>query len=415
MDALALPRAGSLQMAMHVDGAHRLATWTGGKEQAEIARTHVALVMCAHMPLRREQVLMVEAMRGGAHVTALTDLADARDAEPWRAMMGATGRTLTYTTYNGSTTIMRAADARRHLVATIEPIYAYYDARYAPPHWVGANYADEFETYANRAFLFVDAGADVAVCRRLACEREPVNIAMRRRFDEAAMERHFGYATSFYTRHYEEHGRLAPNIGVLTFCAVRVGGSEENVHVYHAIGAALDSAAQPDYSMVARGREVLVAFYARVFSKVFAAARHCGAKGIVMSLVGAASFAEMYPGGKHQMHRDVWVPAFDQVRSSNNNAAVKLAAMGRDADLANPAGECLRAHGASAAGNYPQNIFSFPGWMFVNAWDCHSMPGNGNEMDGSLEGYVGRSSAVHYFGWGTANPHLVSDEGLVVV
>ncbi len=28
---------------------------------------------------------------------------------------------------------------------------------------------------------------------------------------------------------------------------------------------------------------------------------------------------------------------------------------------------------------------------------------------------VVRSSAVHYFGWGTANPHLVSDEGLVVV
>jgi hypothetical protein len=183
--------------------------------------------------------------------------------------------------------------------------------------------------------------------------------------------------------------------------------------VYHAIGAALDSAAQPDYSMVGQSRAVLVAFYARVFSKVFAAARHCGAKGIVMSLVGAASLAEMYPGGKHQMHRDVWVPAFNLVRGSELNAAVKLAAMGRDADLANPAGECLRAHGASAAGNYPANVPCFPGWMFVNAWDCHSMPGNGNEMDSSLDGHVG--SAVHYFGWGTANPHLVSDEGLVVV
>ena len=53
--------------------------------------------------------------------------------------------------------------------------------------------------------------------------------------------------------------------------------------------------------------------------------------------------------------------------------------------------------------------------MFINAWDCHSMPGNGNEMDSSLDGHVGRSSAVHYFGWGTANRHLVSDAGLVVV
>ena len=32
--------------------------------------------------------------------------------------------------------------------------------------------------------------------------------------------------------------------------------------------------------------------------------------------------------------------------------------------------------------------------LFMNAWDCWSVPGNGNALDPTLDGYWGRSSAI---------------------
>ena len=32
--------------------------------------------------------------------------------------------------------------------------------------------------------------------------------------------------------------------------------------------------------------------------------------------------------------------------------------------------------------------------MIVNAWNPHSFPGNGNDSDDSLDGYLGRSTAI---------------------
>lgn len=35
-----------------------------------------------------------------------------------------------------------------------------------------------------------------------------------------------------------------------------------------------------------------------------------------------------------------------------------------------------------------------PGDLIVNAWDPHSLPGNGNDADGSLDGYLGRGTGI---------------------
>ncbi len=57
---------------------------------------------------------------------------------------------------------------------------------------------------------------------------------------------------------------------------------------------------------------------------------------------------------------------------------------------------------------FPGCVNKHPDALFVNAWDPHSLPGNGNAGDISLDGYVGRSSAVHLYGWGVSNPYLRS-------
>ena len=44
--------------------------------------------------------------------------------------------------------------------------------------------------------------------------------------------------------------------------------------------------------------------------------------------------------------------------------------------------------------------------LFVNAWDCWSMPGNGNSWDGSADGFWGRSTAISLLCWPLSNPQI---------
>ena len=272
----------------------------------------------------------------------------------------------------------------------------------------GQNYIYEFGQYASKAKLFVDSDAVLVLARRVACEREPVNMGTARYYYKKELLKHFKYETSLYERHYNNTGTLAPNIGVLTVCKVDVSGTKKDAMIYHAIGAALDSEKQPDYNVfVKNGLNIpgLIQFYVSVFEKIFTCAVMCKAAGVVMSLVGGAAFAEMYPRGTRKMHEEVWVPAFHFVWGRYKERT-KLAAMG---DLNNPAGAYMISQGASKAGYYPALVPNYPNWLIVNAWDCHTLPGNGNGSDDTLDGYIGRASAIHYFGWGVTNPLLIKN------
>ena len=47
-----------------------------------------------------------------------------------------------------------------------------------------------------------------------------------------------------------------------------------------------------------------------------------------------------------------------------------------------------------------------PKTLFVNAWDPHSVPGNGNEADESLDGRIGRITNIAVNGTPMTNPHM---------
>jgi hypothetical protein len=231
---------------------------------------------------------------------------------------------------------------------------------------------------------------------------------MKRYYNQKLLKEHFGYERSLYERHYNEKQEIAPNIGVLTVCKVKVGSTFHEAKIYHAIGAALDSHAQPDYQVFVANnfkKDRLIRFYVSVFEKIFVAAEMCKAKGVVMSLVGGKAFANLYPTGVNGMHTEVWIPAFQSVWERHKGT--NLAATG---DLKPPAGQyLLNKINATNAGMFPALVPKFKNWMIVNAWDCHTLPGNGNALDPTIDGHIGRASAIHYFGWGIANPLLLEN------
>ena len=326
---------------------------------------------------------------------------------------------------------------RQKLVNTMNKIY---NTGYGPPEWVGEKYVAKktFDLYAKNGFLFYDREADVAEVKKVAKEREPVNITMERYFNGELMEKAFGYRKSYYQRYYDDNEWLAPNIGVLTRSMIRIPNktdkdkyTERQMNIYHAIGAALDHKDQPDYKVfIGQGNtdvDGLKEFYVSVFMKIFHAAASFDAPGIVMSLVGAEAFASLYPGQKGKMQTDVWIPAFKfvleyttRILAREKKSAMGLALMcdkkksGKD-----PAYEYMtETVNANDVGLFPDFLESnedygkYKDWILVNAWDCHTIPGNGNEKDPTLDGRIGRISEIQYIGWGEANPALLTKNNM---
>ena len=52
---------------------------------------------------------------------------------------------------------------------------------------------------------------------------------------------------------------------------------------------------------------------------------------------------------------------------------------------------------------------------FINAWDCWSIPGNGNNMDNSLDGYIGRNTQIAINGTSLTNTWLLEKKNYIKI
>ena len=57
-------------------------------------------------------------------------------------------------------------------------------------------------------------------------------------------------------------------------------------------------------------------------------------------------------------------------------------------------------------GPFPSGVPCDDETLIVNAWDPHSLVGNGNAADNSLDGFVGRHTAVAVLCWPAVNTRL---------
>jgi hypothetical protein len=290
-----------------------------------------------------------------------------------------------------------------------------YNKGYRIPNWVLEDYnTDKFKERAAEALVYADTGSDPKVVSLILKEREPVNIAMKREFDQTEAEKLLKYKVSGYQAYYDEIKILAPNIAVYTHTAVKVSTPPSNdefrdVHIIHAVGAALDSKEQPDYKSLGSDKEKLRNFYERVFAKIFRCAKDKKLDTVVMSLVGGSNFAKLYTSGqgegKNVFQEEVWIPTFMDVRSEYPDIKVHFMGL-KDGEYAEG---FLKEKNYKNLGHFPRCVSKEPRVLYVNAWDPHSIPGNGNGGDDSLDGHVGRSSAVHFLGWGLTNENLVKN------
>jgi len=67
------------------------------------------------------------------------------------------------------------------------------------------------------------------------------------------------------------------------------------------------------------------------------------------------------------------------------------------------------------SGTHPDGFGDLSERLFINAWDPHSLVGNGNFEDASMDGYYGRSTAMALLCWPPTNPILNEPDKLIAV
>lgn len=272
-----------------------------------------------------------------------------------------------------------------------------------------------------RVRVYAPSGTQGEVTK-LVERREPANIGMVEYYDRAALMQAFGWDKSYYRTHFETQGTLAPNFGVYCHTPVHVSATpitpgnydqvtftaqSPMVHVYNAIGLAFDSQQQPDYQYVfkmpseeARKRFVL-AVYTNLFHRAFRCALDLRLSTIVLSAVGANNFATYYPQLRDPAY--VFMPALERARREAAYSG-KITFMG-----ISEAREWQRVREEyGSIGFFPANISNVDTatTLFVNAWDPHSIVGNGNAEDRSLDGFMGRTTAMGLLCWPPSNNYM---------
>ena len=284
-----------------------------------------------------------------------------------------------------------------------------YDKGFAPPSWTNREYSLLIDEFGADAFVIAPLSSDPHDVVDLVRERVPVNIAMVDHFNKTLLEKYFGYKVSGYIKQWKRDKVLPPNIGIYTRTPIRPYRSESFEpfvsHVYNAIGYGFDSKKQPDWKAVMQHvknpnklRKVLRNLYKGVFDRIFFCANILRLTTIAMCYVGCGAFTDLYNKNGRDLRIDVWEPAFFEVHASHSNVDVIF--LGDDSPV-----------GYHAVGFIPHAFGSIDPYttLYVNAWDPHSVPGNGNANDNSLDGQFGRRSAIGMLGWGLSNPKLIDN------
>ena len=278
----------------------------------------------------------------------------------------------------------------------IEKLISCYYRGYHPPYFSSDNLAKLCKVFYNHCDNLDDI-------MKLVREREPVNIAMKRFYDRNKLNKYFGYKYGYYGRCPNSIIDITPP-NFIVYTPTKVKNHNKTIHILNAIGLAFDNKQQVDYRNYMKLSKCKI-FYTKLFHLIFKTALKLKKKTVVMSLVGANNFASLWNGGPEEFKKVVWFPMFNSV--VKDYKVLEIMFMGANVK------------------KYP-NLGYFPNFLndtkikdklhktlIVNAWDCWSVPGNGNNLDNSLDGYIGRNTQIGISGTSLTNPNLLKKKNYI--
>ncbi len=304
------------------------------------------------------------------------------------------------------------------LVPSISRLYACYQPVYRPPLWVGQpEFQEAVWKYAARAKVYYPDGSSFLEVKQLATQREPTNLGGDKLYDRERLLAEYGYSENPY-----KIG--SPNIAI--FCRTPVLTTRmistdrvKYANILSAIAPALDTQEQPDYRYLASDpmQPKRNYKYACMMATAFRHIRTCflegGYRRLVMTGLGMGNFkyfAEELDIDAEHIFRECLFRGLGDLFTQES---------GKEMWLNCTRAVVLREHIPAELksqivlkGLDIQTLLDnlkqteLDETLIINAWDPFSMVGNGNAGDISLDGYIGRISAVGVLSWPITNPQI---------
>lgn len=251
----------------------------------------------------------------------------------------------------------------------------------------------KLESNLQRSIVYYRHGEDLNLVKKLATEREPVNIAMARYYDQNRLHELFGYAQGAYSA--GSRPKLMPNIAIYCHTPIQsVSEEQTEAHVINLIGYAFDSQAQPDYQYFfplappSSKWQELVMRMQQMWRFGFECAQKKRLKRIYLPDVGGGAFSKFLEESEKTKYTLLKQQSLEPLLQDYPDIQVF--------ELPRIPVWLFTDEGKAAVNNS----------LLVNAWDPWSMVGNGNAADNSLDGYFGRSSAMAILCWPLTNPDI---------
>ena len=265
-------------------------------------------------------------------------------------------------------------------------LHEIYDEGFAFPKWV-LEYGiwDSLDFRSTRVYY---PKGSLKLSKQTLLQREPCNIDMVKLFDVEDCKKAFGWDTSFYTTYFEKTNRLAPNIGVYvrTPIVCMKASTMKSIHLMNLIGLAFDNDSQPDAQVFGNPDvNTLIDVYTRIWEKALQCAVDLEVRTIVSSVVGGNHFSPIDPEEFRMQVHNVVLAGLQKKYPSVVIQRPKSDIM-----------EYISYTSQEKLNNM----------LFINAWDPHSILGNGNKNDCSLDGVFGRYTAISVLGWTGTNQYV---------
>jgi hypothetical protein len=264
------------------------------------------------------------------------------------------------------------------------------------------------ETEKSIKSMHIYSSLPPATAKKMAYQRELVNIAMHAHFGESANKEILGCKSSYAKRDkkvIEPGNQLSLEMQVPF---IRRDGKRVEPILLSVSAPALDSKTQPEWGQYvddtgALNKDAYRTALQTISSHIKDCAQRNQGHRVVLSAFGVANFLGGLSGGQKEIARNISAEIMADLIADLDQQRVKVAYanVGSDAYW-NNVNTRLAKDGQVQIEKVAKFDGSIPGnWMtkediIVNAWDPHSVVGNGCKKDHSFDGYVGRSSLAHF-------------------
>jgi hypothetical protein len=319
---------------------------------------------------------------------------------------------------------------------TAQELYYLYLPGYQPPKWALERF-DPQDPRLNEVKVYSTSTRNDAVVQCITI-REPVVIADEREIKK----KYYNPYDSGYTRWFKEHKELAPNLAVYARCLMSKWArtppdKERFVHVFNSIGYAFDNKEQEDYKyyMLPTHTEEKKELLIKDLTNTLRLFIHCAKEkrngnqrfnDLCFCYLGGGAFKTLYNREKRS-YFEVFSKAFTQALQSEEPFVFNsVTFMGQRfltqheqtslLDILRPYNVNHMIKEIGIVGDLADILDVLPkDTLYMNAWDPHSVVGNGNEADGSLDGWFGRLSDLAFLCTPATNPAMLRPEAYVQV